>query len=821
MRFADPHACPSCGGSIAGESRCPQCHLDLSSPASLKLWQVLIQADSLLDQARRESVAVSPIPTGSAAESPPSHPDLPSAVPVAAPSRNWSTGSIILGLGALCLVVAALIFITVSWSVLGPTGRTMVLLVITLAFAGAAAWSTRAGLRASAESFWAIFFALLTIDFFAARAYGLLGLDAFSREQAALVFGILATAVGGAVVLASRKTLPVVAPSVAGGLAVWVASFSLAALVDWSYFWNGFAALVLASIGAGIAWRLALTLIARISAAAVAVHYLIAASGAIEEITDSPHLAELTRDGHGIPMLVMIALTGAIGVAESRLAIPAAALVTLGSASLVFAPSETASPHEGGFLAGSVLAVALSFALIRGTSSWVRGARISAALITAALATASLAWLANAIDAVGRSNSAGFGTSWTIRLTNHEDLPGPGWLAIVALGSVAVSVFAALRWPEVRTQSGPFSLVPPLFAALGIVVGVIAFEPLVLIAALLVLAAGIGLLVLARKAPASREGDVWLAIALFMTVLPAEMAFGSKPVALLVWLAVAATLAAVAALFSRDWARQASSFGATALVISAATLAADLASLGDAGIRITAAVASILALAAASFILREFVGRPTVEIAAGLGMLGALSAALEMTLGLQALIWTIVGASLVVIALTVNDRRWLRYVGSAALGVAWVIRLLASDVDTIEAYTAPFAVVLLGAGLWSMRGNPQLRTVIALTPGLTLAFVPSLPQALADPTGPRALSLGLAGLVALAIGIWRKWQMPFVYGSFVVALVVLWNVGPLANGLPRWILIAVAGVILIGSGFTWENRVHNARSAAQYVQNLR
>ncbi|MGZ5402429.1 MAG: SCO7613 C-terminal domain-containing membrane protein, partial [Aeromicrobium sp.] len=195
--------------------------------------------------------------------------------------------------------------------------------------------------------------------------------------------------------------------------------------------------------------------------------------------------------------------------------------------------------------------------------------------------------------------------------------------------------------------------------------------------------------------------------------------------------------------------------------------------------------------------------------------------AAEMGLGSQALIWAVVGVPLVVLGLFVGDRNWLRYAGSAVLGVAWVLVLRANDVETIEAYTSPFAVVLLGAGLWAMRRDPQLSTMIALTPGLTVALVPSIPQALADPTGPRALLLGLAGLLALVVGIWQKWQMPFVYGSLLVTLLVVWNVGPLANGLPRWILIAAAGVILIGSGITWENRVQNAKSAALYVQNLR
>ena len=816
MPFADPHVCPSCTGLIAGETRCPHCLFDLSSPASRRLWQTLLQADSLLNEARRESSAVvaqkSPLGTP---------PPLPvpgprSSEASAAPARRWSTGSIILGLGALCLLVAAFVFITVSWNVLGPTGRTLVLLVITLAIATAAVRSTRARLRASSEALWAVFFGLFSIDFFAARAYGLLGLDSFSDGQSALVFGLLATVLGGVVVLGSRKTLTVMVPSIAAGLAVWTASFALAATLDWPFFWRGFAGLALAAVSTGLARRLLLTVTVWIAGAATLAFYVIAVGGAIDELLSSPHLGDLVGHGHGVPMIVMITLTAAAGLASTSLALPAATLITLGVGSLVFAPSEAASQHEGGFLAVATLVIFLSIAFIRGASAWIRGARIATAVILLSLAIASSGWFGNAFDAVGRSNGRDTGSSWAPRLSNTDALPGPGWLAIVAIGAIAIAVFAGLRWPELRTYAKPMALLPLIVAGVGVTLGVIAYEPPVLLAALVVLALGIGTLVLVRGGH-----EAWLGVALAMVVVPAGMTLVSQSVTLVVWLAVAATLAVIARLFAPVWARQVSAFGSAALVIGAVALGTDLASLGDLPVRILAVAASLLALTLASLLLRGFVGRQEIEAAAGLGIAIAVLSGVEMTLGSQALLWTIAGVPLVVLGLFVHDREWLRFVGSTALGIAWVMRLLASDIDTIEAYTAPFAIVLLGAGFVAMRSNPQLRTALALTPGLTLALLPSIPQALADPTGLRALLLGLGGLVALGLGVWRQWQMPFVYGSVVVTLLMVWNVGPLANGLPRWILIAAAGVILVGSGISWENRVGNAKSVARYVENLR
>ena len=817
MTFADPHVCPSCRGPIDGESRCPHCRFDLSLPASLRLWQTLLQADSLLNEARRESRPDTAAPRPAVGAPPPlpvpgrHH---PAASPT--PARRWSTGSIILGLGALCLLVAAFVFITVSWDVLGPTGRTLVLLVITLAIAAAAVWSTRVRLRASSEALWAVFFGLFTIDFFAARAYGLLGLDSFTVEQSALLFGLVAAVLGGALALGSRKTLAVAMPSIAAGLAVWTSSFALGATLDWAFFWRGFAGLALAAASTGIARRLTLTLTARIAEAATFAFYVIAVGGAIDELVSSPHLGDLAGDGHGAPMIVMIAVTAAAGLAAPSLTLPAATLVTLGAGSLIFVPSEAASQHEGGFIAAAILVIGLSIALIRGTGAWIRGARAAAAAILVSLAVASLGWFGNAVDAVGRSNGRETGISWTPHLSNTDALPGPGWLAIVTFTAIAVAVFAGLRWPELRTFTKPMALLPPIVAGVGVALGVIAYEPSVLLAALVVLALGIGTLVLVRS-----EQEPWLGVAMMLIIAPAGMTLVSQPVTLVVWLAVAATLAVIASRHAPRWARQVSAFGAAALVIAAAASGADLASLGDLPVRILAVVTSLLALALASFLLSEFIGRSEIEVAAGLGIVIAVILGAEMTLGSQALVFTVAGVPLIVLGLFVRDRQWLRFVGSAALGVAWVMRLLASDIDTIEAYTAPFAIILLGAGFLAMRGNPHLPTAIALTPGLTLALLPSIPQALADPTGLRALLLGLGGFVALGFGIWRRWQMPFVYGSVVVAMLAVWNVGPLANGLPRWILIAAAGVVLVGSGITWENRVGNAKSAARYVQNLR
>lgn len=198
-----------------------------------------------------------------------------------------------------------------------------------------------------------------------------------------------------------------------------------------------------------------------------------------------------------------------------------------------------------------------------------------------------------------------------------------------------------------------------------------------------------------------------------------------------------------------------------------------------------------------------------------------IASAGDVSLGWEAAIWTVLGAAVSLISLFTPDRPYFRWVGIGALGVAYVLRLVASDVETVEAYTLPFGAVLLGAGLWWVRGRPEVTTVRALGSGLLLTLLPSLPLALDEPTGLRALLLGIAAFFAVTVGAARKWKAPFVIGAAILLLLVLVNLGPLALGLPRWVLIASAGALLLGAGVTWEDRVRNGRAVATYVGSMR
>jgi hypothetical protein len=102
-----------------------------------------------------------------------------------------------------------------------------------------------------------------------------------------------------------------------------------------------------------------------------------------------------------------------------------------------------------------------------------------------------------------------------------------------------------------------------------------------------------------------------------------------------------------------------------------------------------------------------------------------------------------------------------------------------------------------------------------------LRLLPSLPQALLAPTSPRGLALGLVSLAVLALGVRLRWLAPFVAGAVLVGLLLLVQLGPVAVALPRWILIAAAGVSMLGVGMTWESRVRDGRAAARWIGAMR
>ncbi|MET0930448.1 MAG: hypothetical protein ABWX74_13090 [Aeromicrobium sp.] len=845
MRFADPQACPDCRGVISGESSCPHCGLDLTSVEARQLWQVLLQADDLLARAGRKRLApVAPaprdvprpdvprpdvptptpapqtapafVPPGPAFEPGSFRPYPAAAAPPAAPS--WSVGTILLTLGAFGLIVAGLIFVTRSWEDIGLTGRTLILLAVTAVIGALGVWVTRRPLRASAEAVWTVFLALTTLDFFAARHEDFAGLRALELEGGWVVWGVVALALSLAIAVWARPHVKtaLVAPAIAGGLAITIAGLGAGGLADdWDFAWRALVALVVAGLLA-LATRPAalepMTLVARVVFAGF---YAAAFAATIAEIIEHPSPSELVDGGHGFPLLVMGIASVVVGWLVPIVRIPAVALAVLAGSLLVVVPVGDAGSAEALWVVLAVLGAALAVIGGRGESDWMRGVRAGALPAVGGLVILHLVLLVNVVETMSRALEDPWRVGWDQRLDLSTIPDYAAWSVPVAVAGLLVVAAFLPRWPELATARPHTTTIVGAAAGLGAVDAVVAWRLPVWAGALLLLVLAVVVLVLQVRAIVTSLGVV----AMLLVLVASGLAAASHGTSAWTWLAGGSILTAFAVLKGNDGLRQACSVPAVGLLLAGVAAVTGLLGLDDVATPLVIGVAALGVLAGAGTVLREHPVRLPTEASAAIGVVVTLCVP-GSTAEISAR-WTVAGVGLIALSLMIAARRWYVWPGIAALVVAYVLLLVDSDFTEVEAYTLPIGAAALAVGVYLVQTHPDVGTWVRLGPGLALCLLPSVPQALADPTDLRALLLGAGSLVVLAAGIRLGWQAPFVAGASVLVLLVLFNIGPYANAAPRVVLIAAVSAVLMGIGITWEDRVRDGRKLVGYVRSMR
>ncbi|MFI6596634.1 SCO7613 C-terminal domain-containing membrane protein [Nonomuraea sp. NPDC050536] len=197
-------------------------------------------------------------------------------------------------------------------------------------------------------------------------------------------------------------------------------------------------------------------------------------------------------------------------------------------------------------------------------------------------------------------------------------------------------------------------------------------------------------------------------------------------------------------------------------------------------------------------------------------------AAVAQASGLRAA--SLVSATAGVIAVAAGawkKQRRIGYLGIGFLLVASWVRLWAEHVEVIEAYTVPFSVALLGIGWWRTRGE-EVSSWRAYGTGLLFSFGPSL---LAEPTSWRSVLLGAVALGVTVAGARARLQAPVVLGGLTLAVVAVRELAPpiaeLVSAMPRWIPIAVGGLLLLVIGATYESRKRDMLRLRNAVTKLR
>jgi len=841
-----------------GASRCPGCGLSLEGPLAAKLFATLSTADDLLSAMRAPATPAAAAPTSRAAaatatrpaggvdtlvrpEAPaPSAPGPGGPTPPAAHHHVGLSGAsvpkILLGLGALCLLIAALVFLAVAWSAMGVAGRTATLLGFTAVAGGLSAWAARRDLRAASESLGVVALGLLTFDLFGARDAGWFG-DIATAEFFVLL-GVVVALAGAAAAIAVRRTSvgALVGAEVFATLGVACAASGMVA-ADWFALSAALTLAVVLTAAAALAAHAARMVVLSVGVGAVGVlAWLALAATSWDRALTNPTFRELWADLEAWPLIVAAALVGGLALVVRlplgvRVAALGVAALVLAGAALAPFTDETVTERTA---AGALLVLAVSAATWFAPQPWRRslGGPVGLGLLWMAAA----AWLL-ALDGLQRMVDAGSARwsgnaddSFVTRLVPTWELAS--WLlpvVVVAAVAALVAVARSFSWAE-RVVAPLLDLDVVVALAAATVVLTLALYPVPMwLVTLALLAAGSGFVVASMR----RQNALPLSLAAIFVSVSLVLAVHAE------WLTLmtAVVVLAGAAVVHLRWSALEVSVGAGALVSGAtATLVWTIGTIAGAPPQ-WIAVAVLLVLAAVvlggpylddrvrvagpATYARLGVEAGALVSAGVVSIAGADLAAATSTPTWAAVYLTLAGAAAAAMALLRPDRRVVGWLGGLLLVLASWVRLADLGVETPEAYTLPSAVALLAVGLVHLRTNPGSSTMAALTPGLALALVPSLLWVLADPIALRSVLLGVACLALVLGGVRLRWSAPVVHGAWVGTLLVLRLATPVADAVPRWALIGAAGVLLVAMGITWEQRVRDGRRLAGYVRGLR
>jgi len=831
--------CPGCLRTVGEADRCPSCGLRQTGADAARLRVVVYRLYEIGEQQRALAGEADALRLeqgrllGALGHA---------AAPAAARRREWRpemVRGVLLGLGAVLVALAALIFAVVAWVRLGDLGRAGLLLAMTVAAAAGSA-AIRRRLPATGEALAGLALALLLVDWYAARRAGL------APGWSATAWWALGSATGAAVALAAARQFRLLRVAAA---ALAQVSAVLTVLVVAEASWTvgvGLALVAAASAACGAVlaghggWRGA--------AVACGAGAAVLELGALGLALASPSIADLATAARPAAVLAAMALApaAALAVPAARRAAPdglvavaagallasagallaawweswslLAAVATLGAAAVGLGRLLPAAARRGTALAaGATLAVGvaglleplvwtLSAPLAWAANPWT--ARLGAG---AASASERLAAVEGGLDGAGPVVVALLACAGAAALAavpprgSRLVAPGPaGIVAAVAMVGVVAALPTAAGWP--------------LWAALLLSVAC----ALLAVAAVLLADRGGGGPVARVLAGALRSGGpvarVLAACAAVLLVPAAGWALGSEP-GTLAFLGAVAVLAAVAtAAAGSPWLRRGCAAVAVVAVVGegAALALSARGSAAEAGFVVAVAAGAVLV--AGTRWRQDAAEGPVVE-ALGLaaGVLGiALTAGDQRWL---AAALTVAVPALLAAAASPVRRAYLWGGAAAAVAAVWAW-LAVAEVTVPEAYTLPAAAVALAAGAVARGGGARPGSWLAFGPGLAVALLPSLVLAVDQGGTARPLLLTGAALLVVLAGARAGLQAPLVLGALTLLGLGLDAVLPVAAQLPRWVTIGLAGLLLLWLGATAERQLVRLRQLHHRFQEL-
>ncbi|GAA3397646.1 SCO7613 C-terminal domain-containing membrane protein [Streptomyces roseoviridis] len=813
--------------------------------------QLLVRRDWLLrvlyPQAGPPQAAPAPFPV------PPRVPPRPEATP-------RSTQNVLLTLGGVLLTVAALVFTLVSWGTMGIGGRAAVLAAVTSAALLAPVALLRRGLVSTAESVAALGLVLTLLDAYALHRVALPDTD--GTAYAAVASAVLAAAWASygsalprlrvplpAAVVAAQLPLPLAVPAAGGGVLAFAWAALVTAVLDLVLVLRTGGLPVRVTAGTGAAalggWALLTGLALSVTGPVRAVPLLLA-TAAVLLLLAARHVPSAVASAAVAGVAVIAAAGGVLrplsadawtvpGYALCAVAVAAVALWGRGAAG--------AAPSGGRFVPS-------------------RGMRHGLAAAGGGVLALGVAWalppvVAGLLGPLARTTAVWSGAHGEPVLTGY-----PATAPLVPL----LTAFVLAVVPRLWARCGALGLVWAVLTALPVSLGLpYAVTPVL---QLVTVAAGLALAVrpalLTRGLPAGKaapDGTGEAARAETATVRGgARPGWAPRPRATAIrrvapegavgWLAYGLALGSAAGAVALGLDTRAATFGVLGVL---AVLFGAVAVLGTGGRRLTGAVGAVLA--AAGLVAAGAAAAPLGAAVGGLVLLAVPAAtalagarlrrhpvavavegtgaavglcALGLTAGRPALLALALALGGVVAAATAmrpERRAVASWVAAALFLLATWVRLAVWEVTTPEAYTLPVTVPALVVGVLRRRRDPGASSWAAYGPGLAATLVPSLLAAWVDPSWVRPLLLGLAALGVTLLGARFRLQALLLLGGAVLALDGLHELAPyvvqVVGALPRWLPPALAGLLLLAVGATYEQRLRDARRLRERLGRMR
>ncbi|WP_232840419.1 hypothetical protein [Streptomyces sp. Go-475] len=782
------------------------------------------------------------------------HPRTPSAAPPRPETAAPSVQNVLLVLGGVLLTLAAAVFTLVSWGHMGIAGRALVLGAVTLAALAAPVPLLKRGLRSTAESLAGLGLALTVLDAYALHEAALPGTDGTGYAAAAAAVLAVAWSAYGLLPAAAALRLPL--PAALGAAQFPLLLWALAA--DASPYVITAALLVTAGLDAVVALRVS-TASVRMSAVvgAYAVGgWGVLGAGWLSLTADGPGAA--TRAGALLLLAAGITLGAAWRMPGARHALGLAIASGLLTVAALGGVVRSGVSSEWAVPAHLVLGVALLTAVrvsrlpdaVRQGFVWASGAVQALALV----------WALPVVALVVLGPAGWLGRVWSgapidARAAVAVGTPWPPDAATAPLVLLVVAAVLALAVPAGRWRPRA------RLGALGLLWGAVLILP-----ATFEIPYGAGLTVLGvmtaitlyagrtrtpdDRTPASDahttkpdartpapdthtttsdarttapdthtttpDARITALVLALVTALGLVLASLASQTATLVVLSVLTVLFAGA-----SWGAGLAAVTAPAALVHAAALASATGAAADWPPARTALLVLAVPAAAALLAARLVEPRTVVAVEITAAATGLLAVGLAVTdPPLLALVLALCGVIAAGTALR-PGRRPVGYAATALFVLAAWVRLAAWDVSAPEAYTLPVTVPALLVGALRRRRDPRVTSWTAYGAGLAATLLPSLVAAWGDPHWTRPLLLGTAALLVTLLGARHHLQAPLVLGGSVLALVTLHELAPyvvqVTGALPRWAPPALAGLLLLALGATYEQRIRDVRRVREVL----